>query len=102
MSNEDAFEQPPEATIRLVGSGGVSEPSESSTSDGVLVSEPESEAPTVPEAPTPDISASTETITKKGNKHEKKSSISANLKNLGGIGNGKRKKESVSRIKEVI
>jgi len=101
VSNEDAFEQPLEATIRLVGSGGVSEPSESSTSDGVLVSEPESEAP-VPEASTPDISASTETITKKGNKHEKKSSISANLKKLGGIGNGKRKKESVSSIKEVI
>ncbi|KAH9951885.1 hypothetical protein B0H21DRAFT_782534 [Amylocystis lapponica] len=84
-----------EDTVRLVGGGGVSgvidEPVASD--DGVLVDGPEPSEPA--SAPSPD-SATTPTA---GGKHEKKKSISAELKRLGNMGSGKRKTDSVSSVK---
>ncbi|KAH8106776.1 hypothetical protein BXZ70DRAFT_915070 [Cristinia sonorae] len=95
ISTEDAVEatKTPETTLRIVGgAAGMPIPAvgeESLSSEGVLVASPVTEEPSqasVSDAPAP-------------KKHEKKSSISSNLKKLGNLG---RKKDSVSSMKEII
>ena len=95
VSTDDVEEDLPQATVRIVG-GAIGQPlpagptSEDLSSDGVLVASAHEEEPPSPPA---------ETAAPK--KHEKKSSISSNLKKIGNLGGGKRKKDSVSSVKEV-
>ncbi|KAI0082784.1 hypothetical protein K474DRAFT_1654951 [Panus rudis PR-1116 ss-1] len=96
-----ALEQTPDTTVRLVGGGGISGTSGSSEDSGVLVSEPDTEAEpeAVYEIP---LAGSSETIQKEG-KHEKKKSLSSNFKRFSAtLGGGKRKKGSISSLKEVV
>ncbi|THH31157.1 hypothetical protein EUX98_g3031 [Antrodiella citrinella] len=98
ISTEDATESDPEPTVRIVGgAAGVPIPTgdESLSSDGVLVLTPtEENERDFSQVSLADVAAS--------KKHEKKSSISLSLKKIGNLGGGKRKKGSVSSVKEVI
>ena len=100
VSSEDAFEKEPEATIRLIGGSGVSGNSEDaagSSSDGVLVPEPEHE-PVEIELETPALPKAAKTEAKP----EKKKTLAANLKRFSQLGTNKRKKDSVGSLKEVV
>ncbi|KAK7693690.1 hypothetical protein QCA50_003261 [Cerrena zonata] len=101
VSSPDEAEAP-EATIRLVGGGGVAGSSEGSQ-DGVLVSEPEDEPVDVPLSDVPlaeaPLASSTETI-KKTDKQEKRSSTAS--KRFSILSAGKRKKDSVSSTKDAV
>lgn len=88
----------PPPSVRLVGGGGPvgTAADELSSNDGVLVSDGELETP---EVATPAGSASDEAQKRSG--HEKKKSLSANLKKLGNLGSAG-KRGSVSSVNEIL
>lgn len=97
ISTEDAEETAPDTTIRLVGGATpipVPVAEEFLSGDGVLVSTPpaDEDSSDFTSVPLSDAAAK---------KQEKRSSISVNLKKFGNLG-GKRKKDSVSSMKEVV
>lgn len=96
ISNEDAL--PPDVgTVRLVGTGGTSGTATDESTDGVLVSAPDSESP---EAPAAEVVANEVATPQKKGKHEKKKSKSS-VKKIGSLGGGKRKTDSVSSAKSI-
>ncbi|TCD63292.1 Cell wall assembly regulator [Steccherinum ochraceum] len=95
ISTEEVLEKDPDTTLRIVGgAAGVPIPTDESLSgDAVLVST------TVPEEPSDFTRVS---LSDAPPKSEKRSSIALGLKKIGNMGGGKRKKDSVSSVKEVV
>lgn len=97
ISTDEVSEKGPDATLRIVGgAAGIPIPVDefiSVSGDAVLDSAP------VPEEPSDFTRVS---LSDAPQKSEKRSSIASGLKKIGNMGSGKRKKDSVSSVKEVV
>ncbi|ETW85826.1 hypothetical protein HETIRDRAFT_438461 [Heterobasidion irregulare TC 32-1] len=112
ISAEDAIEEPPveeeeedsepETTVRLVGGGAAeiveeSDPAVETKEDEDEVNEASEKAEVASIA---SVQSASSRSSKRNSQQEKRKSISAGLKKLGHLGGGKRKKDSVSSVKE--